>query len=753
MNTPVNSIVRALLFGVLTVVTVMAGYSRTSASALALDRFDWTNYTNINTVLDVASRGDTVWLATTGGLAYLPGGVSGDVVRLTNREGLGGNTLAFVAFGPEGSVWTGGSDGRLSRRWSDIGWSVYPFMTEGAPIPLTSAVGDANGFLWVGSNSGLHKFDIHRNGGEIKESYTRIGNWTSSAVSAVIIEDGRLWIAGTGGIASADFNDQFLLDPSRWTSWTSPGNVLAVTLFDGTLWAGTGNGLWRFDGDVSSGSGSWALAGYAGNTINDLHGRGDTLWIASNQGLATVTPAGLSGFGVFGTPQRALTSLTMSSDNALWCGTDGDGVLQLLGSSWEIVTFDGPVDNDISDVTVDNEGRVWCVHPTRGLDFLDGDEWAWLMYTDALVGPSAPAMGIDVAPDGHIWFSMWGSGGLRVNPANPFNDYTRYDTANSGLMFVVDPGGPNNFIVARDVSVDDAGRVWFANAFADSGVRIVYNDDGCWGQFGTAEGISSNDVQVINAQPGYLLIGFGNSGIGEFVYNEPLCAGGEPSNNGGVFMLRRTADGLPSDQVQSILIDRADTLWVGTSAGLVQWVPDFRRFLTVALPADAGLSINALASDAFNTIWVGTSRGLVARRSNGEIDFYTPQNSPLVGRDVRAIAIDDREGVAWIATGSGLSRILTGAAPVDNVRDVQALPNPFEIVSGENREVRFNAPFGSRVYIYTVSGTLVFDLDVSQPWNGRTRDGALVASGVYLFVVRGPNGDYGRGKLAVIQAR
>ncbi len=724
-----------------------------SHDVTALERSDWTNYTNINTIRGLASRGDTIWMATTGGLAYLPSGEFQGPVRITNREGLGENILGFIEFGPGGSVWTGGSSGRLSRRWSDIGWSVYPFEDNDTPIPLNCAAADTNDFLWVGSSSGLHKFDINRNGGEIKETYTRIGNWTSSTVNDVLIIDDRIWIVGPAGIAVADVNDQFLLDPSRWTTWTTPEGVLSIAYSAGTMWIGTSNGVWQFAGDVSTGEGSWSLSAFATITINDLFGGRDTLWIATARGLGRRASGAFESPPILGTPNRTLTSVVQSSDGTVWCGTADAGVLRVDGLSWELIAFDGPIDNDITDLAVDNDERIWCVHPVRGLDFLNNGEWTHLEYTDELVGPGGPASAVDVAPDGDIWFAMWGGGGMQIDPDNPLTGYTRYDTSNSSLMFVVDPGGPSNYIVARDVNVDDSGRVWFANAFADSGVRIAYNDDGCWGRFGEDDGISSGDMLVVDGQADHLLLGFANLGLGEFTYGQPLCSNGQPAGNSGELRLRRTFDGLPSDQVQSILIDRADTLWVGTNTGLVRWIPDLRGFFSVPLPSEAGLSINALAADAFNTIWIGTGRGLVARRSNGELDFYTPFNSPLVGRDVRKIAIDDREGIAWIATGSGVSRIVTGAAPVETAEQTLALPNPFEIATGEAREVRFNAPFGSHVYIYTVSGELVADMDTSQGWDGRTRDGGFVASGIYLFVIRGPNGDYGRGKLAVIQTR
>jgi len=375
------------------------------AEISALDRSAWTNYTNINTILDLATRGDTVWMATTGGLAYFVDNDPQTVTRLTNKEGLGHNDCRFVAFGPEGAVWTGGPEGRLSRRWSDIGWSVYPFSDEGAGIPLNHAAGGPNGFLWVGSDAGLHKFDIDRNGGEIKETYTRIGVWTGSSISHLYIANGRIWVGGASGAAYADISDEFLLDPSRWTSWFSPPNVHAITMHDGFIVAGAASGLWRYGGDPPGGSGTWTPVGFADRSVSDLISHGDTLWVATDRGLGFVVGAKVVNPPALNSGASAITSLAITESGTLWFARASGGLFRLTAQGIDTVFFDGPVDNDIVDMAVADDGRVWCVHPTRGLDILepDFDEWTALPFTDSLVSASGPATGVDIAGDGDVW--------------------------------------------------------------------------------------------------------------------------------------------------------------------------------------------------------------------------------------------------------------------------------------------------------------------------------------------------------------
>jgi ligand-binding sensor domain-containing protein len=200
-------------------------------------------------------------------------------------------------------------------------------------------------------------------------------------------------------------------------------------------------------------------------------------------------------------------------------------------------------------------------------------------------------------------------------------------------------------------------------------------------------------------------------------------------------------------------VDRLDSLWVGTSLGLVKWEPRFQQFLSVVLPADAGLQINAIAADAANGTWIGTSLGLVHLAPDGAAEFYNTENSGLIGNAVQAIAVDDTNGDIWIVTSSGISQINGPPPAADPITDIFAYPNPVEIKDGAEARVRFNAPPGSRVMIYTAAGRQVAETSATAGWDLRSASGRIVASGVYLYVIRGPQGEFGRGKFAVINRR
>ncbi len=728
-----------------------------AAAASATDLFErasWKNYTYVNDVMALASAGDTLWMATTGGLVYAIVTAPSSVTRLTNADGIGDNDLRFVVFDSSGWLWTGGINGKLSRRQTNGNWAVYDFALNGNLLPLSAASPGPGGILWVGSSIGIHKFDTRRNGGEIKETYTRLGGWpASNPVRDVLVADGFIWAVGPAGVARARVDDPSLPDPAHWRSWTGLPTLNTIDTFHGRVYAGGDDGLYVLADTLSSpGDTNWVRAGLAGVPVYDLYVAGDTIWIATDKGLAACANNQCQGPPALGSPAVSLTSIVRTGGGSLWGGRLQYGLERRSDSGWTSITFDGPMDREFADVAVGNDGTIWCVHPNRGADFLDGDHWTVLPYYD--VGPGGPGTSVTVAPDGDVWFGAAGSGAYHVSPSDPLDDWVHYDTSNSSLMWVQDQIGVNNYIVIRDVAVDSSGRVWFANAAADSGRVLAFYDHGCWGSFGTADGLNSNAPQILSARNGELLVGFGNIGFADFTYDPPLCTDHVPGHPRTRTTFKTTSDGLPSNDVRALLLDRADSLWIGTNVGLVRWAADIRRFLKVPLPPEAGLTINAMAADAQNTIWVGTGRGLAMIPSGDTAVFFSPQNSGLVGSNVQEIAVDDRTGNVWIATASGLSRLAAGVPPAPSYDQILAYPNPFTIETDATRQVRFNAPYGSRIYIFTAAGQPVVDFaGGAQGWDGKNASGVLVASGVYLFVVRGSDGGAGRGKIAVIRRR
>ncbi|MCP4220568.1 MAG: hypothetical protein GY765_38430, partial [bacterium] len=117
------------------------------------------------------------------------------------------------------------------------------------------------------------------------------------------------------------------------------------------------------------------------------------------------------------------------------------------------------------------------------------------------------------------------------------------------------------------------------------------------------------------------------------------------------FTLFTTADGLSSNVINDIAVDKNGVLWAGTAESLCKY--DGGGFLPDTTPGGSG-KITALFMDTAGNIRVGTPNGLNCFR-DGERSSYTTKEG-LSNNNVRALSVDG-SGDTWIGTWSGLSRL------------------------------------------------------------------------------------------------
>jgi ligand-binding sensor domain-containing protein len=158
-------------------------------------------------------------------------------------------------------------------------------------------------------------------------------------------------------------------------------------------------------------------------------------------------------------------------------------------------------------------------------------------------------------------------------------------------------------------------------------------------------------------------------------------------------------DGLPSDDVLSVLVDRDGTVWVGTGAGTARRpkggafepVAAAGRRIVMALTQDhdgiiwaatrdgllrvaggrpelmgraEGLPdehTRALAEGADGNLWIGTEAGGLVRLRNGRAVVYGRAQG--LTHDVVWTVTEGRDGTVWVGTdGGGLNRLRDGRA-------------------------------------------------------------------------------------------
>ncbi len=710
---------------------------------------DWTTYTNMNYITEVLLDGEKLWCATTGGAVILNIN-DGSLDKLTNVDGLGGNQLYSLTVDSGGGFWLGAQNGTLTKyQLEENTWKVYNFIDrDGSRLRINHIVPDGDR-LWIATDAGVSLFLIYKHGGEIKETYRRLGEHLQGGeeANAIHLMGKKVWVGLTGGVATADRNDPNLLDPSRWFSFTTESSlglandtVNCVTDMDSYIVIGTKKGVYQFDPSDST----WHSLGLEDRIINDLNYFDQKLYAATNAGIYVYEDQTWSKISTEGLLLSYFNSLIIDGKGTIWAGTAGYGISAYDGSGWENYRIDGPPANLFLDMEMDDDGNLWCAQGRYKASLFDQEVWISLDTVPEIGRHSIQAVEKDL--QGNIWFSSWGGG---VTKHEPDSNWIRYTEENSPLKGVL--ANPA-YVVVNDITMDEKGNRWFPNWEALDSTRVVCSpaqSETMWVVFYEQDGIRSELMPRVLAKEGHLYICTQDNGLFDYDYNWTL----DDKDDDQVIHYTKKDHHLSDDAVWCVNVDKDGVLWTGTSSGLDKFDPDFERFRSVPLPDLLGPQVNDIAVDERNNKWIATSNGLGKINSKGEfVEVFTTFNSKLCANNVLRLKIDRRTGDVWVGTDNGLSRFESGVgAPAENLSKVIPFPNPFLVRNGTERLTFDRLPYEAEVRIFTIAGELIKKIESGNQWDGRNQAGELVASGVYLFHIQSPFSESATGKIAVIR--
>lgn len=232
-----------------------------------------------------------------------------------------------------------------------------------------------------------------------------------------------------------------------------------------------------------------------------------------------------------------------------------------------------------------------------------------------------------------------------------------------GIRFITVPGQPLKDLWVKQFCEAQDGGFWMAT----DGAGLVHLHEGEVEQFGPAQGLPSNDVRcVLLDRQGQLWAGTADG----------LVAWSRHP------VVYRTAQGLAGDSVRAICESADGKLWIGGDGNQLS-VWDGGHFQKQSLPGlPAHGSVLALHGDEDGTIWVGTTDGL-ARVANGEVRLFTAAEG-LASNAVLCLA-GGRSHTLWVGTKEGFSRVLPATGAGGQAADPGGAPH-FEIESFRPRD-------------------------------------------------------------------
>ena len=542
----------------------------------------------------------------------------------TTENGLPQNSVTSLLQTHDGYLWLGTFSGLVR-----FDGTRFVLADEGRPgaFPsnrILSLFEDRPGSLWIGSAwGGLTRLEA----GAFKTYTVKDGLPSDSIYFVSSDRQGRVWLSMREGLVR--------FERGRFTTHTVkdglPGHPTTRVVEDrhGDLWFGTGAGLVRLS--PGGGEGGDRFTTYATrhglphDFIQDVYeARDGRLWIATDAGVARfdngrVTATYTTADGL---PTNRTTRLLQDRAGNLWIGTDhGIGVLKASGRSIVALTkADGLSDEHILALLEDREGDIWAGTRIGGLNRIK--RGALIAYGREQGLPGDAVTPITQDASGDIWIGMTCGGLVRIR---------------GGTMttFGMKDGLPNDcvwsLLAARD------GSLW-VGTWGGGLSRFEH------GRFTTYtpsnSGLSDPAVLALHEdRAGVLWIG---------------TLGGLNRLENGTFRVWRARDGLVADDVRFIYEDRSGALWLGSTRGVSRMKDG--RFTTYTTAN--GLSHNfvrAVHETADGTIWLGTYGGGLNRLAGGRFTHYTTRHG-LFENIVSRILEDDR-GNFWMTGNKGISRV------------------------------------------------------------------------------------------------
>lgn len=606
------------------------------------------------------------WLVWLGLLLYLPTftwAATNPPLHFTHlhtEDGLSHNEALSIVQDDKGFIWIAATYG-LNRY---DGTSIVTYLNDNAnpnSLPdnyLWDLHKGRNGILWIAAwGGGLSRFDLKT---ETFTNYAHDDNNPNSLGDNQVwstYEDskGRVWVATMSGlsqleVATGSFTHYPLLDPEG----KPQGATRMVEDQQGFLWVGTyGAGLHRFNPDTGK-SVSYFHDETQAKSINSNFVLSvyldpqQTLWAGTSKGLAKL-PHHQSQFTRYRHDPKNPNSLSNDyiwsvlgvRSGELWLGTESGGLSVFNPVTEDFVNYQPNPNNSnsvsglsIPGIYQDNNGYVWLA-TYDGVSLYNPDSPPFLSSSKSLSDPNVMAVYQDET--GIIWLGTKTVGLYRFDPDQNRLENYQYNSA-----------GRSNIVAIH--SDNNRSMLWLGT---EKGLSHFNTVTGGFEFYPFPKDELVNDLSTITTLEGEqdsqtLWVG----SIRPYLFDKKSKQFKSPPS---------ASDPLITTWIYSLLLDKADNLWIGSIDSLSRFnlkTGILEDRFTGQTPPNTGLShtiAESLYQDSQGRVWIGTKNGLnqfdpVSKTFKTYFPNKGSSNNSIIS------ITEDQQGKLWLASNKNLYR-------------------------------------------------------------------------------------------------